>query len=156
MKFDPFSWHEVKANEEIQVRKGWLRLRCSAAAPLYVSAEGHEVCAGVASAFDLDLSEAVSFRLDAPKGVRVFLHRPFDTSVEPEGEVFTNIDRMPSESGSMAEVTRAMRVFELQRRAALREIRAERDALVAVKAERAEVVEDTAADDPADDQEASA
>jgi hypothetical protein len=42
------------------------------------------------------------------------------------GEVFTNLDRMPMESGTVAEVTREMRRFKLEQAGMLREMRAER------------------------------
>lgn len=138
MKFDPFSWHEVKANEKIQARKGWLRLRCSAEAPLYIEAEGHEVLVGVGTSFDVETSEAVRFTLQAGPEVRVFVHRPLGTSFEPVGETFTNIDRMVSESGNLLEVKRAMRAFQLEQRAMLGQIRAERDSLVAARAAAAQ------------------
>lgn len=132
MKFDPFSWNEVKPNEKISVKKGWLRLRLSAPCPLYVEAEGFEALVGVETAFDVELSEAVKFRVEAPKGVRVFHHSPPGSIYEPvEDEVYTNIDRMPDESGSVMEVRRALRELELHKRATLREIRAERDAALA-------------------------
>lgn len=124
-KFDVFVWNEVKANEKIQVGKGNLRLRVSQPAPLYIEAEGVEALAGFAADFDLEVSEAVTFRLEAPKGVRVFLYNALPTSTVAEGEVFTNVDRMPHESGMMAEVTRARRMFELERRQALEELRRE-------------------------------
>ncbi|QCS36983.1 hypothetical protein [Tortoise microvirus 38] len=129
MKFDPFSQQEVSTNETVWFGKGRLRLSLSARCPLYIEAQGIEALAGIAETFDLDLSEEVSFRVEAPEGVRAFLRVPEPTSFEPEGEVFTNIDRMPHESGSVAEVTRAMRLFELERRAALREIREEAEEL---------------------------
>lgn len=148
MKFDIFSWQEVKPNEEIQARKGVLRVRASAPVALYVQADGYEVLAGVGLTHEVDLSEAVIWRAEAPKGTRVFWQPPAVTSVRCEGEVYTNIDRMPHESGQVAEVTRALRMFELQRRQALREIRAERDALLAARA--AQGVDDAASDAPED------
>lgn len=137
MKFNPFNWQEVKTNEEIEAPKGWLRLRASAPCPLYLSAThvAHEVCAGVGSVFDLDLSQAVTYRFEAPKGVRLFAFVGDQTTARPVGEVFTNIDRMPDESGNLLEVKRALRLFEFERRRAVREIRAERDALVALRAQ---------------------
>lgn len=126
MKFDVFSWDEVKPNVENQAEKGTLQLRASAQAALYVTAQGVETLAGFASEWSLEISEAVTYRLDAPKGVRLFKYRPFmDTSVSPEGETFTNIDRMPHESGMMAEVTRARRMFEIEKRQMINEIRRE-------------------------------
>ncbi|VDC31836.1 hypothetical protein [Pseudogemmobacter humi] len=153
MKFDPFSWNEVKTNEKISIKKGWLRLRLSAPCPLYVEAEGCEALVGVETSFDVELSEAVSFCVAAPKGVRAFLHVPPGTVFEPQGEVYTNIDRMPDESGNVLEVRRAMRQLELERRAMLRSIRAERDASLAAlrDADRREpATEVVQADPPAD------
>lgn len=146
MKFDPFAWAEVQPNEKTETGKGILRVRCSAPAPLYVEAEGYEVLAEVGTAFEIDLSEAVIWRVDAPKGARIFWMPPPLTSYRPQGEVYTNIDRMPHESGQLAEVTRALRMFEIERRSALREIRAEAAALHAAR---------EAAQQPADPEPAS-
>lgn len=143
MKFDPFAWQEVPANEEVTFGKGRLRLRLSARAPLYVSAQGVESLVGIDENHEVHVSEEVIFRVDGP--VRAFMFVPEPTSFEPTGEVFTNCDRMPMESGSVAEVTRAMRVFELERRAALAEIRKEADELRAMRAKpRKDVAADAA------------
>ena len=130
MKFDPLAWEEVSPNEEINV-KGRLQLRCSAPSPLYIESEGLEALAGVATEFQItDLPEVI-VRVDAAPGVRIFLYRGYSSSVRDEGEVFTNIDRMVHESGAMQEVTRARRLFEIERRAALAEMRAEHEAILA-------------------------
>lgn len=129
MKFDPYSWHEVQTDGQIDAPKGRLRVQCSAPSALYIEAQGYEALAGHGTAFTLDLSEAVKWRVEGPQGVRAFVHRSASTSTVAAGEVFTNIDRMPHESGHMIEVKRALRMFELERRNALSEIRAERAAL---------------------------
>ena len=144
MKFDPFAWQEVPANEEVTFGKGRLRLRLSARAPLYVAAQGVESLVGIDENHEVHVSEEVTFRVDGP--VRVFMFVPEPTSFEPVGEVFTNADRMPMESGSVAEVTRAMRLFELERRAALAEIRKEGDDLRAMRSNRRNDVAADAAD----------
>ena len=92
------------------------------------------------------------FRVDAAPGVRIFVHRGYSSSVRAEGEVFTNIDRMVHESGAMQEVTRARRLFEIERRAALAEMRAEHEAFsasVRLRQEKTagEVIEDDAEDE---------
>lgn len=134
MKFDVFKWNEVKTNAQIQVGKGVLRLRVSAPCPLYLQAEGVEALVGVGTSFDVEASGAVSFRVEAPEGVRAFREQAESTSCKHTGEVFTNIDRMPDESGSMAEVLRARRLFEFEQRSLLREMRSEREALLAARA----------------------
>lgn len=136
MRFDPFAWQEVPTNEEIPFGKGRLRLRLSARAPLYISAQGVQALAGIEETFEVELSEEVTFRVEAPKALRAFMFVPEPTAFVPVGEVFTNADRKPMESGAMAEVTRAMRVFELERRTALQEIRAETAKLARAQAER--------------------
>lgn len=129
MKFDPLYWNEVANNGENQSPKGVLRVRCSQPSPLYVSSHGVEALAGHGTAFDLEVSEAVTWRLDGVEGTRVFAYAPPSTSMQASGEVFTNIDRMPDESGQLMEVRKALREFELQRRSALRQIREEAHAL---------------------------
>ena len=129
MKFDPFNWQEVKANEEVPFAKGRLRLRLSAPAPVFIECEGVESLLGFAAEFEAHLPSEGTFTVEGP--VRVFAESASVTSVAVEGEVFTNIDRMPGESGSLLEVTRARRLFEMERRAMLAEIRAARDEAVA-------------------------
>lgn len=138
MKFDPFNWYEVKTNEQVSFGKGRLRLRISAAAPLYVtrhyatededgvvSFDAHEALAGVDTFFDLEVSQAVTVRVEAPKGVRAFAEGRDGTSAPFEGEVYANLDRMVIESGTLAEIRRAGRLQEIQHRQQMAEMRAE-------------------------------
>lgn len=139
MKFDPLAWNEVKHGSQTDAQKGKLRVLCSAQAPLYITIKGFpEVLAGVGTAFEIELAHEVTWRVDAPKDVRVFVYRPRSTSVEFDGEVYFNLDQMPMESGSVLEVKQALRAFELERRAALREMRDER---AAIRAERESLIE---------------
>lgn len=127
MKFDPFAWHEVKPNEDYEAPKGRLRLLCSKASPLYISAVGVEALAGVSTSFDLEISGQVTFCLDADPGTRVFVHIPRNAVQAPVtgAEVFTNADRMPLESGTVLEVKRALRELQLAQREQLAEMRGE-------------------------------
>ncbi|UIB81392.1 hypothetical protein [Flyfo microvirus Tbat2_93] len=125
MKFDPYSWNEVKTNVEIPQAKGRLQLRLSQACPLYITAQGVEALAGVSAEHDWEVSEEVTFRVDAPKGVRAFLFTPLPTSAQADPAGWTNIDRMPHESGAVAEVSKARRLLEMERRSMLSEIRRE-------------------------------
>lgn len=123
MKHSIYDWKEVAANETFSVEKGWLRVRCSQAAPLYCEAFGVETLVGVDTAHSVQLSEAVNCRVDAPKGVRVFLFAPVVRSQEVESEQFTNLDRQPQENPQLQAVTAAMRQFEFQKRAFLQEVK---------------------------------
>lgn len=129
MKFDPYTWKEEVADEEIEVPKGRVQLRLSAVAPVYVRAQGYEILVGVSSSFDFEISEPMTLRAEGPNGMRLFRHVPEAGVRKSAGEVFTNIDKLPGESFQMQEVRRALRQLELNRREALREIRAEAAAL---------------------------
>lgn len=122
MKFDLWKWSEVNAGEEIEAPEGRLRLRCSAPAAVYVTAQGHEVLAAVGQEVDLTFSEAVTYRVDGPQAVRVFQEAPVGSSYRSTGEVFTNIDRKPHESGTLLEVRAALRRDQIERRAYMREV----------------------------------
>ena len=143
MRFDPLAWDEVSPNEE-NLCKGTLRVRASREGALYVQVEGVEALYGIGTSFEVQTPAEMIWRLDAPADARVFVQRMFGTSFECEGETFTNIDRMPNESESMAEVTRARRMLELERRSFLAEVRAENAAISAqLAAKRQAAAEET-------------
>ena len=73
----------------------------------------------------MEVPEGLNFFVQAPEGVRVFYYLAASTSFPADGEVYTNIDRMPSESGSIAEVTRALCRLKMEEQAMIRRIRAE-------------------------------
>ena len=124
MRFDPLAWDEVNPNEE-KTCKGNLRVRSSREGALYIQVEGVEALYGVGTSFDVETPLQMTWRLEAPADARVFVLRAFGTSVESEGETFTNIDRMPHESEAVSEVTRALRMLELERRSIIAQLRAE-------------------------------
>ncbi len=137
MKFNPFSWSEVKLNETFQIPQGLLRLRCAPQAALYVDCQGVEALVGFGSSFEVETSEEMTGHVVSfSKDTRVFVFVPEQTSIVDSGECFTNIDRMPNESGAVLEVRRAMRELEFEKRAVLREIRAERALLPYVAPEK--------------------
>lgn len=119
--FDVFAWAETALNESLSGSRS-LVVRCSAPACLYVSVEGYEVLAGVGTDFDLRLGEAYSWRVEGPKGCRVFYQPGHMSSVDSQGEVFTNT-RMPEQSGSYFEVKKALREQKLQARVIMNEMR---------------------------------
>lgn len=124
MKFDVFQWSPVLIKVPQQAPLGRLWLRLSKPGALYVEAQGYEVLAGYGAEFDLKLAQPVTFRIDAAETVSAFLYTPEAVYHRPDGEVFTNPDRMVHESGAVLEVRKALRAFELEKRAILREMRA--------------------------------
>ena len=141
MKFDPLAWDEVSPNEE-NVCKGTLRVRSSREGALYVQVEGVEALYGLGTSFEVEAPSQMIWRLEAPAEARVFVQRMFGTSFQCEGESFTNIDRMPHESESVAEVTRARRMLELERRSFLAEVRAENAVIAAQLAAKRKAADD--------------
>lgn len=129
MKFDVFKWQEVKPNEEHKAPQGRLHLMCSEVAKVYVSAQGVEVLAQVGHETDIQSKEALTYRVEAPEGARVFVEVNRSVNNNTTGEVFTNMDRTPSESGTMLEVQRALRLFHLEQKTLRREIDSERQSL---------------------------
>lgn len=150
MSFDPRNWKEVVVNEGFKIPAGRLQLRLTAPAPLLITTQGNTAIAGYEASYDLKISEASTGLISAPSKVRAFLYAPdFDTSFEPvDDEVYTNIDRMPSETGVIAEVLRATRQLELKKREMLAEMRAIQ-AEMAAEAAPPVSEPDTFVDDPA-------
>lgn len=121
MRFDIWSWQEMEGSALVE--RG--RVLCQASAPgaFYVSAEGHEVCAGYGASLDLRIQANVTVRYEGPKGARCFIHSPLAVYHEASGEVYTNIDRRPDESGALMEVKREVRRFQIEQLQARREAR---------------------------------
>lgn len=122
MKFDFSVWNEV-SHEKTITEAGKLRLLASRPCALYAQAHGVETLVGFGSSWDLETTEAVIFHLDNPKA-RLFIAAPVSSVIHPDGEVFTNIDRMTEESGPVLEIRRAMRDLEISKRQAIMDIRA--------------------------------
>lgn len=126
----------IKVKEGVGAWNAWeghMRFRSSAPGLLMIDMpDGQEdYFAGRGDEFTLKIQGPFRWFFDAPVGTSVWVYRSPSTSFQAEGEVFTNIDRMPGEGGPIAEVTRALRQLELEKRRMLVEIRAERDALLA-------------------------
>lgn len=134
-KFNPQHWKVVKHGQTFEFA-GRLLLRSKAQIAVTVTdTYGCEALAGIGHEVRAEFAQASQVTvecLDAEQDV--FLYAPQNDVIVCSGEVFTNIDRMPMESGTMLEVKKALRELELKRRGVLSEIRAERDAM---KRERA-------------------
>lgn len=121
MRFDPFSWQEVNANEQVQGPKGRLRVMCSSPeGAVFIEAEGYEVLAPGGREIDVTLTGDYLFRCDGPG--RFFVYQPSKQLLRPSGVVYSNIDLKPTLSGTYGEIQRGMRQLELARRQAMAEI----------------------------------
>nr|QJB21519.1 MAG: hypothetical protein [Microvirus sp.] len=142
MKINPLEWSEVL--ETTFEAQGLLQLRSADPFAIAIETEGVEVVLGAASEHRVPLvgpsrvtlvgGEFRVFRRDIPS--RVY---------RMTGEKFTNIDRLPQESGSVAEVTKALRMAKLEQRAMMREIREEharnKAELAAARAKEEDLIE---------------
>lgn len=124
MRFDPFKWTEVKPNVETESPKGVLHVMCSEFAKVYVTCQGVEALAGVGHDVRVQIADAFDFKVETEKTARVFVENPRNVSFEPVGEIFTNADRRPAESGAMLEVTRGLREMKLLQKSVRNEMRA--------------------------------
>lgn len=132
MKFNPFDWSEV--NEKGVEKSGRLWLRVSNDVRLYVSSKGYEALAGVGLEFDLKVQGEVEWRVEAvgkvsAEALRTFVYAPRSDTFKHDGETYTNLDKMPLESGSVLAVTKAVRQFRLEQRQTMIELKAARQRL---------------------------
>lgn len=116
MKFDPTEWMETDHGKETKFPVGKLWLRASQAVACYITTQGREILAQTGTEIDITLTGeyAATFRVDAPKATRVFLYNPRNEPIEIVGEVYTNVDRLPHESGSYSEIQKALRLLDLR------------------------------------------
>lgn len=137
MRFDVFNWASVDTGAGHESSRGRLYLRAATdKMAVFVECEGYEALAGYGWQVDVTLSCPFRWRVEVPDGVEVYIFSPRIEVLEPTGEVFTNIDRKPSESGAVLEVSKALRVFKLEQAHALREIRQERESLDVARSRR--------------------
>lgn len=126
MKFDVSKWSELSPNVLYEGQVGRLVGNCSQLAAWYVLWNGQEILAHVGHSVDISISEPFSWRCEVDTSARVFVSAPRAVHHNVVGEVFTNIDRKPRESGMVAEVSAALRRFKLEQRDLRADIRRER------------------------------
>lgn len=121
-KFDLFRWTEIPSGSWLPVEGQALRLRLSEPAAVYVRSDGYEVLLGYGVEFENTIDGA--FEVLVSGDVRAFALDVPRAAVAVSGQVLTNVDRLPHESGAVLEVKRALRELQLERRAMRDEMRA--------------------------------
>lgn len=139
MKQQILNWSEVELEHECKDR---LQLRLSKPSAVYVEVEGAEVLLGYGTDFDAEIKGPFTVKVEKVKDLRVFAFCGHKQSRKSSGEVFTNLDRQPLESGNLAEVTKAQRLFRLEQKQVRMELAQE---MAALRAERRKVAESDAA-----------
>ena len=148
MKLDIFKWSQVDLEKETPVPNGRLTVKTSLPCSVFVSQEGYEVLAGYGTEFDYTISGAAEFRIEGPAKARaVYLNPPRKGQVV-ELPRFTNTERKAMESGTMLEITKAMRQMKLEHQIMRRAIRGEAAALKAMKEGRTETPAETSEPEP--------
>jgi len=136
-KLDVFAWYEVTPGTEVAGIARNLELRCSAPSALFVSSQGYEVLAGYGTDFDLAIADEYTFRLEGGKGVRCFVKGNVFAQYQSRGQVFTNCDRLPHQSGAVLEVRRALREQQFRHQQFMREARQAAEGLRRMRADLA-------------------
>lgn len=149
MKFDVFKWTVVAVDTWLPAASGVVRVNCTDAVQCWLQHDGFAVLAGVGHSFDLEVSPQVEFCLRSIlPDTECFSWSPTPTYFDAPGEVFTNLDRKPSESGTLLEVKRALRLHGLEQLALRKEMKRERDELARERLKHAATFRPSAA--PAD------
>lgn len=149
MKINPLEWNEI--NETTFKAQGLLLLRSTEPFGLSIETMGVEVAVGAETSHRIPLAEVSKVTIVGGKA-KVYRKTPPPRFVVSNEETFTSIDRLPQESGTMLEVTKAIRLMKLEERAMIRRIREEREITDAViHARKAEADAKLEADDKADD-----
>lgn len=128
MKFDVFNWVELDPSRRYVSAAGRLRLKLDRPAAVYVSCQGVQALLGFGTEFDYKIGEEYEVEIKGPAALRVFAWEGEKAFHEAEGEVFSNVDRRPLESGSVLEVTAALRQMKLAHREMMRDLQTARQA----------------------------
>jgi len=133
MKLNPLEWNEL--NETTFSAQGLLLLRSSEPFALSIETMGVQVSVGPETAHRIPLPDGAQVTL-VGGSAKVYRKAPPPRLVVANEETFTNIDRLPQESGTMLEVTKAIRLMKIEERATIRRIREEREILDKVREAR--------------------
>lgn len=124
MKINPLEWNQI--DETSFEADGLLLLRSSQPFALSIEAFGVSVAVGAETSHRIPLPERSKVTI-VGGSAKVYRKEPPSRLVVSNEETFTNIDRLPQESGTMLEVTKAVRLMKLEERAMIRRIREQRE-----------------------------
>lgn len=135
MKFDPLNWGPIQEGKDYAAKNGRVLLRASQKIAVYIAVEGVEALAGVGFEVDAAVSPGATFRCEAVADTpsAIFAYDRAAANFTPQGEVFSNADRKPMESGMLAEVTKAMRELKIQQHVMRKEMAIERQKILSAQ-----------------------
>lgn len=149
MKFNPLEWSPIDG-EKIEVPAGIVQLRAPFPFGILAEAEGVQAAYGFDSEHKISLAHPATLTFTRAEAGAIFIKDRTSRVYHPDGEVFTNVDRLPQESEHIAEVTKALRMLKIEELAMRRRVRDQRmlDDLVRRQAEVGEDDEDDDDQDP--------
>lgn len=115
MKFNVEQWEGFSTKNPFLVMRGLLHIRTTdPGAKLFASnAEGETVLVGMGCDIKLRTRDTMLCSLET-KEKEAYRYAPKPKAKDPEGEVYTNADRQPLESGTLLEVRKAARQAQLE------------------------------------------
>lgn len=123
-KFNPQHWKVLKNGQAFE-HQGRLLLRSKAQIAVTVTdAFGCEALAGIGYEVKSDFASPSLVMVETLTGEEdIFYYSPTREPIPSTGEIFTNVDRKPMESGALLEVKKALRELELKKRGMVAEVR---------------------------------
>lgn len=115
MKYDVQKWQAVAAGAASMAETGKLHLRVAdpTAKLFIVNDDGETIFYGLGHEFKIECRQAFAYVLETKEKL-AYVYQPKAQAAEPQGEVYTNADRQPHESGTLLEVRKAARKVQLE------------------------------------------
>lgn len=124
MRFDITQWAEFDLGDSIPLESGMVHILATNDICVFASNDGvSEILIGKGSEIRKQLKNASFCRCEGPKGTRIFAFWPEIPRIQSTGDILTNVDRQPMESGSLLEVRKAHRRFALESAATMEKMR---------------------------------
>ena len=141
-QFDPSQWGDIPLNKSLDVPNGRLEVNTSEPCTLYIKQFGFsEVVHSHATSFRVLLPMGCTYKIVGKKGATASTRMISKQTYQPEGTIYTNIDRQPEESGILSEVRKTLRMHAFEQQGILTDIKARQRALEEATLKQAEKAE---------------
>ena len=154
MRMDVNKWAEVPLGERLPINSGVIHVKATTPVSVFAFSGEAPVLIGTGHEVRCTIDNAFSYEVQGAKNTRAFSYEPELLSNKPQGDIHTNVDRQPMDSGNLLEVKRAHRLFKLEAAQTMESIRrAQREMLA--KRPTEDVIDDDADDKSDDDDDKS-
>lgn len=132
MKINLMNWDEVFAST-FKSQQGRAFAKTSVPCNFYAGYDTDDEIVGhvlLATGHEIDFEFGANVQITVEpvsphKKTALFVYSPMSHAIPDDGEIYSNADRRPSESGTMAAVTAALRLHKLQMNNDIKKIRSE-------------------------------